>query len=298
MPISDTADPIEIPRRAGRRRRWYQLLATVAVVCLALFASEIVAGVQHSATSLVWFLYSVDPGPALASPGSHWQARRLDEGYGVTGSWTKVEVSPVGSAGWREVGGSYSWDATLRWATATTLLVNDEGTRHTIDVPPAYRQAAPGIGDRLSAALYKPASAGLAPLTGIAILAVGLLCVFAIPASLDRIAVKRLAREVLDCLRGGDTWAAVALTWTDEPALRAHATQLAQTLRESELARLCRSHHRSRVSVLSRLRRGSAHGVAYVVSVQFPQEAEHAATRRDLVVVSTDAGWRLRLSAE
>ena len=88
------------------KRRLSQLLAALAVVALALFASEIVAGAQHSAASLVWFLYRVDPGPALTSPGSHWQARRLDEGYGVTGSWTRVEVRPVAALAWHEVGGT------------------------------------------------------------------------------------------------------------------------------------------------------------------------------------------------
>ncbi len=289
---------MRVLRGTGHGRRGTQLFAVAAVVLLALFATAIVAGAQHSATSLVRFLYSVDPGPALTSPDTHWQARLLNEGYGVTGDWTRVEVRPLGSAGWREVGDTYGWDATLGWAAANTLLVRDQGSRHTIDVPPAYRQAAPGTGARLAAVLFRPASAGLAPLTGAAILAVGLLCVFAIPARLDRIAAKRLVTEVLDCLRGGDAWAAAALTCTDEPTLRDRATRLEQTLRESELASLCRANHRSRVSVLSRLRRRDRQRVAYAVAVQFLQEDEHEAIRRDLVAVCTDVGWRLELSPD
>ena len=76
------------------------------VALVAAVACVTVNSLQHSASSALWLIYSVDPGSTLTSPDGHWQARLLDESAGLApdDEWNKVQVRPTGTSGWREVG--------------------------------------------------------------------------------------------------------------------------------------------------------------------------------------------------
>ena len=186
-----------------RGRLTGQLVAAAVVVLVAALACVTVNGLQHTASSALWGFYSVDPGDTLASPDGHWQARLLDEGFLLDDEWNKVQVRLTGTSDWREVGGTYDWDASMHWSGSTQLLVADEGSRYAVDVAPAYRRAAPSLVARIASPLISPFLRGTGQIVGLAILIVGLLCVFTIPPWTDRIAAKKLVNEVLTCLREG-----------------------------------------------------------------------------------------------
>ncbi len=252
-----------------------QVVAAAIVVLVAAVTCVTVNVLRHEASSALWGIYSVDPGRTLISPDGHWQARLLDEGFLLDDEWNKVQVRPSGTAAWREVGSSYDWDASMRWSGSARLVVSDEGSRYAIAVVPAYRRAAPSLLARIASPLIAPFLRGIGQIVGLVILIVGLLSVFAIPPWTDRIAARKLVNEVLTCLREGDTWAATSLVCSDDPAFRAQATRLEQSLRISKLAQLSRSR-RTRAHILTRVSPQSNERTAYGVDAQFLTEGKPA----------------------
>lgn len=282
------------PRVGVSGHRFWQVTGAVVALLLAVLVWSGCREVERSFGALVGAVYSVDVGPTISAPGGQWRARVLTKGFGVLGDWTSVEVraATYGSP-WRGVGGKYSYDATLRWADGTTLVVADS-QQHQIDVPLSYGSRSRGAVSLLMAPLGSFLLTNFALVMGLAVLVAGLLSVIAMPSHSRRTRAIRVVKKMLACLREEDAWRAASFVLRSADMDRLEPLQ--DILARSDIALRCKAHQRARLSVSNPS--PALKKPAYSVKVRFPKVAEWPATCYDFLVVCTDSGWRLALAPE
>ncbi len=241
-------------------------------------------------------------GPARVSPDGRWQARLVvtDPGPGGHDS-SGVEARPLrgGSwAGWREVD-EFEEMGHLSWQSGSTLVftsVDSPDQRHTMNVPKGYYPSV-GVVERLAGVLL--GGVGVVLVTAVLfwpvslLLVVGLLAVWLVPRAHDRIGVRSLVEETVQCLRERDWHGAAGCFWAaDGPTAGESA---GSRLQASPLAGACVAA----TGGAPRLRRlrcdRKLPGLGYAADVSFPNGASGEATTCTVPVIAVGREWRLLL---